>query len=136
MRITEVTTETIDLLGANRVAGNHKEVLSIGEGDNRIIIEANTKVTTDNLIPPMEAILITIMAIIEAEVVMAMVETISDLTVMEEEIIKAIIITNTIHITCMMMDHRWKNIVHHAHFAEVSIILLNTTLKGNKTSII
>ena len=46
------------------------------------------------------------MAIIEAEVVMAMVETISDLVVMGEVIIEAIIITNTINITHMMMDYR------------------------------
>ena len=41
-------------------------------------MEANTKVTMDNLIPPVEAIIITIMAIIEAEVVVAMAETITD----------------------------------------------------------
>ena len=84
----------------------------------------------------MEAIIIIIMAIIEAEVVGAMVETISDLTVTEEAIIKAIIITNTINITHMMMDHRLNNMAHHAHFAVVLIILLNIALKGNTTSII
>ena len=67
--------------------GNHIEVLSKGEGDNKIIIEANTKATMDNLIPPVEAIIITTMAVIEAEVVMAMVGTISDPTVAEEAII-------------------------------------------------
>ena len=68
------------------------------------------------------------MAIIEAEVVMAMVETITHLAVVEEAIIKAIIITNTINITCMMINHRLNNMVHHVHFAVV--------LKGNMTSII
>ena len=134
MRITEVTIEAIDPIGANTVVGNHIEVPSKGEGDNKIIIEANTKVTVDNLIPPMEVIIITIMVIIEAEV--TVVETITDLTVMEEAIIEAIIITNTISITCMMMDHRLNNMAHHAHFAVVSIILLNTALKENMTSII
>ena len=76
------------------------------------------------------------MAIIEAEVVGAMVETISDLMVTEEAIIKAIIITNTINITHMMMDHRLNNMARHAHFAVVLIILLNIALKGNTTSII
>ena len=118
------------------MVGNHIEVPSIGEGDNKITIEANTKVTTDNLIPPAEAIITTIMALIEAEVVMAMVETISYLAVTEEAIIEAIIITNTINITCMMMDHRLNKLAHHAHFVVVLIILLNIVLKGNMTSII
>ena len=83
----------------------------------------------------MEAIIITIIAIIKAEVVVAMVETIPDLTVTEEAIIKAIIITNTISITHMMMDHRLNNMAHHAHFVVV-IILLNTAIKGNTTSVI
>ena len=76
------------------------------------------------------------MAIIEAEVAVAMVETISDHVVAEEAITKAIIITNTINITCMMMDHRLNNMAHHAHFVVVLIILLNTVLKGNMTSTI
>ena len=58
MKITEVTIEVVDPIGANTVLENHIEVPSIGEGDNKIIIEANTKVTTDNLIPPAEAIII------------------------------------------------------------------------------
>ena len=99
MRITEVTTEAVHPIRVNTTVGNHREVPSKGEGDNKIIIEANTKVTTDNLIPHAEAIIIIIVAIIEAEVVVAMVETITDLTVMEEAVIEAIIITNTINIT-------------------------------------
>ena len=46
------------------MVGNHIEVPSKGEGDNKIIIEANTKVTADNLIPPTEAIIIIIIGII------------------------------------------------------------------------
>ena len=114
MRIIEVTTESVDPIVVNTAVGNHIEVLSRGEEDNKIIIEANTKVTADNLIPPMEAIIINIMAIIKAEVAVAMVETITDLMVVEEAIIEAIIITNTINITCMMMDHSLNNMVHHA----------------------
>ena len=76
------------------------------------------------------------MAIIEAEVVEAMVETISDPAVTDEAIIEAIIITNTINITHMMMDHRLNNMAHHAHFVVVLIILLNIALKENMTSII
>ena len=76
------------------------------------------------------------MAIIKAEVVVAMAETISDPMVMGEAIIEAIIITNTINITHMMMDHRLNNMAHHAHFVVVSIILLNIVLKENMTSII
>ena len=136
MKITEVTTEVVDPIGANTVVGNHIEVPSIGEGDNKIVIEANTTVTVDNFLPPTEAIIITIMAIIETEVVVALVETISDLVVMEEAIIKAIIITNTINITPMMMDHRLNNMAHHVHFVVVLIILLNIASKVNTTSII
>ena len=119
MRITEVTTEAVDPKGVNTAVGNHIEVPSIEEGDNKIIIEANTKVTVDNLIPPAEAIIISIMAIIEAEVVMAVVETISDFAVMEEAIIEATITTNTINIMHMMMDHRLNNMAHHVHFVVV-----------------
>ena len=118
------------------MVGNHIEVPNRGEGDNKIIIEVNTKVTADNLISPMEIIIIIIMATIKVEVVVAMVETITDLTVMEEAIIEAIIITNTINITCMMMDYSLNNMAHHAHFAVVSIILLNIALRENMTSII
>ena len=115
------------------MVGNHVEVPSKGEEDNKIIIETNTKVTMENLIPAAEAIIITIMAIIEAEVAVALVKTITDLAVAAEAIIKAIIITNTINITCMMMDHRLNNMAHHAHFAVVLIILLNIALKGKMT---
>ena len=116
--------------------GNHIEVPSKGEGDNKIIIEANTKVIVDNLIPPVETIIIIIMAIIEVEVAVARVETITDLVVTEEAIIEAIITTNTINITCMMMDHSLNNMVYHAHFVVASIILLNIVLRENMTSII
>ena len=136
MNIIEVTAEAIDPTGDNIVVGNHIEVPSKGEWDNKIIIEANTKVTTDNLIPPTETIIITIMAIIEVEVAVAMVETITDLAVTEEAIIGAIIITNTINITCMMMDHSSNNMVYHVHFVVVSIILPNFVLRENMTSII
>ena len=135
MRIIEVTIEAIDLIGVNTAVGNHTEDPSIGEGDNKIIIEVNTKATMDNLIPPIEAIMIITMAIIEAEVVVAMAETISDHVAVEEAIIEAIIITNTINITHMMMVHRLSNIAHHAHFVVV-LIILNIALKGNMTSII
>ena len=136
MKIIEVATEAVDPTGANTAVENHIEVLSRGEEDNKIIIEANTMVTVDNLIPPVEAIMIIIMAIIKVKVAMAMVETITDLAVMEEAIIKAIIITSTINITHMMMDYSSNNMVHHAHFAVVSIILLNIVSKENMTSII
>ena len=76
------------------------------------------------------------MVVIEAEVVVAITETISDPTVMAQAIIKAIIITNTINITHMMMDYRLKNMAHYAHFLVVLIILLNVALKENMTSII
>ena len=136
MRIIEVTTEAVDPIGANTVVENHIEVLSRGEGDNKINIEANTKVAVDNLIPPAEAIIITIMAIIKAEVTVAMVETIIDFTVMEEAIIEAIITTNTINITHMIMDHSLNNMAHHGHFTVVLIILLNIALRESMTSII
>ena len=115
---------------------NHIEDPNIGEGDNKTITGANTKATTDNLIPPVEAIIMITMAIIEVEVVMAMEETISDPTITGEAIIEVITNTNTINITHMMMDHRLNNMAHHVHFAVVLIILLNIALKQNMTSII
>ena len=128
--------EAADPIGTNTVVENHIEVLSRGDGDKKIIIKANTKVTVDNLIPPVEAIIITIMAIIELEVAVVVVETIIDHTVMEEPIIRVIIIIITINITCMMMDHSLNNMVHHVHFVVVSIILLNIVSRENMTSII
>ena len=83
MRIIEVKIETADPTGANIVVENHIEVLNKGEGDNKIIIEANTKATMDNLIPPVIAIIIIIMAIIKAEVAVAVVVTIIDHTITE-----------------------------------------------------
>ena len=135
-RIIEVTTEAVDPTADNTVVENHIEVLSRGERDNKIIIETNTKETTDNSIPPMAAIIIIILAIIEVEVPVAVVETIIDHTVEEEAITGAIIITNTINITRMMMDHSLNNMVHHVHFVVVSIILLTIALRESTKLII
>ena len=90
----------------------------------------------DNLIPPVVTIIIFFMAIIEAEVAVAMVVTIIDHMVMEEALTEAITIINTINITHMMMDPSSNNMVHHALFVEVSIILLNIVLRKNITLII
>ena len=136
MRIIEVIIEAVDPIGVNTAVGNHKEDPNTGKGDNKTITGANTKATVDNLIPPMEAIIIITMAIIETEVVMSMAETISDTMVMVEAIIEAAIITNTINITHMLKNHRLNNMAHHVHFAVVLIILLNIALKENMTSII
>ena len=136
MRIIEVIIELVDPTGANIAAENHTEGLSKGEGDNKIIIEAYTKATADNLIPPVVAITIITMATIEVEVATAVVVTFIDHMVAEEAITEAIIIINTINITHMMMDLCLNNMVHHVLFAEVSIILLNIALRENMTSII
>ena len=136
MRIMGVIIEAVDPTGANIVVESHIEGLSKGEGDNKIIIEANTKATMDNLTSFMVAITISTVAIIEVEVTMAMVVTFIDHMVTEEAITEAITIINTINITRMMMDHSLNNMVHHALFAEVSIILLNIALRENMTSII
>ena len=93
MSIIEVIIEATDPIGVNTAVGNHIEDPYTGEGDNKTITGANTKATADNLTPPVEDIIIITMAIIEAEVVVAIVETISDPMVMAEAIIKAIIIT-------------------------------------------
>ena len=76
------------------------------------------------------------MAIIEAEVAMAMVVTFIDHMVAEEAITEAITIINAINITRMMMDPSSNNMVHHVLFVEASIILLNIVLRENMTSII
>ena len=56
-RIIEVIIEAVDPTGANIMVESHIEGCSKGEGDNKPIIEANTKATTDNLIHPMVAIM-------------------------------------------------------------------------------
>ena len=99
MRIIEVIVEATDPIGVNTVVGNHIEDPNIGNRDSKTITGANTKVTMDNLIPPTEAIIIITMAIIMAEVVVAVKKTILNPMVMEEAIIEAITITNTINIT-------------------------------------
>ena len=102
MRIIEVTTKVVDPTGPNIAVESHTEVLSKGEGESKIIIEANTKATTGNIIPPAAAIIIIIVAIIMVEV--AVEETIIDHTVVEEAITEATTTINTINITCMIMD--------------------------------
>ena len=91
-RIIEVTIEAVDPTGANIAVKSHIEGLN--KGDNKIIIEANTKATTDNSIPPVVAIIIITKAIIKAEVAVAAVVTIIDHMVTEEAITEAITIIN------------------------------------------
>ena len=133
--IMRIIIEGIDPTGAIIMVGGNIEGLSKGEGDNKIIIEANFKATTDSLILLMVDITIITMAIIETEVAMAMVVTFIDHLVVEEAITEAIRIINTINITCMMMELSLNNMVHHALFVEVSIILLNIVLRENMTLI-
>ena len=133
MRIIEAIIEATDPTGVNMAVENHTEGPSKGEGNSKATTEANTKAIMGNTILPEETITIITMAIIEVEAVMAMEETILDLAVMAEAIIKAIIITNTINTTHMMMDHRSNNMAHHVHYAVVLTILLNTALKENMT---
>ena len=134
MRIIEVITEATNHTGVNKAAENPIEDPNRGEGDTKTIAGANTKATADNLTPPTEAItIIIIMVIIEAEVNMAMVIIITEVMAMEETIIEAITITNTINITHMIMAHRWNNVAHHVHFAVALIPLLSTVLKESMT---
>ena len=65
MRIIEVIIEAVGPTGANIIDKSHIEGLSNGEGDNKIIIEANTKATVDNLTSLMVAITIITMTIIK-----------------------------------------------------------------------
>ena len=132
MRITEVIAETTDHIGVNKVATGLLEDPNKGEGDNKTIIGANTRLTTDNLTPPSEAITITIITvIIKAEVDVAMVVIITEVTATDKAVIKAI--TITISITHMMVVHKLSNMAHHAHFAVVLITLPNTVLKESMT---
>ena len=118
MRITEVIAEATDHIGVNKVAEGLLENPNKGEGDNKTIIGANTRVTTNNLTSPAEAITITIITvIIKAEVDVAVVVIITEVMATDEAVIKAITITNTTSITHMMMVHRLSNMAHHAHFA-------------------
>ena len=115
-------------------AENLIEVLNKGEGDSKTIIGANTKATMENLTPPTEAIMIIITTvIIEAEVDVAMVVIITEVTAAVKAIIEAITITNTTNITHTMMAHRWSNMAHHAHFVVVLITLPSIVLKESMT---
>ena len=78
MRIIGVIIEAIDPIGANITVGGNTEDPSKGEGDNKIIIEDNFKVTVDSLILLMVVITIITMAIIKVEVAWAMVVTFID----------------------------------------------------------
>ena len=131
MRIIGEIIEAIDHIGANIITVDHTEGLSKGEGDNKINIEANFKATMGNLILLVVAVIIITTVIIEAEVAMAMVVTFTGQVVTEEAIIEAIMIIHTINITCMMTGLSLSNMVHHAHFVEASIILLNIALREN-----
>ena len=71
------------------------------------------------------------MVIIEIEVAVDVVALFIGHVVTEEAIIEAITIINTINITHMMMGLSLSNMVHHAHFVEASIILLNIVLREN-----
>ena len=134
MKITEVIAEAADHIGVNKVAEGHLEDPNKGEGDNKTIIGANTRITTDNLTPPMEAITITIITvIIEAELDVAVVVIITEVMAMDKVVIKAITITNTTNITHMMMVHRLSNMAHHAHFVVALITLPNIVLKESMT---
>ena len=73
-------------------------------------------------------------AIIEVEVAVAV--TFIDHVAVEEAITEAITTINIISIIHMMMEPSLNNTVPHALFVEVSIILLNTVLRENMTSII
>ena len=134
MRIIEVIPEAADHIGVNKVAKGLLEDPNKREGDNKTIVGANTRVTVDNLTPAMEAITITIITvIIKAEVDVAMVVIITEITAMDKVVIEAITITNTTSITHMMMVHRLSNMAYHAHFAVVLITLPNTALKESMT---
>ena len=134
MRIIEVIIEAIDPTGANITVGGHLEGPSKGEGDNKIIIEVNFKVTTGSLILLMVATTIITTAIIKVEV--AVVVIFIDHADVEEAITEAIAIINIMNIIWMMMELSLNNTVHHVLFVEVSIILLNTVLRENMISII
>ena len=115
------------------MAEDHIEYLNRGEGDNITITRANTKATMDNLTPPIEAITIIIMVIIEAEVDMAMVVIITEVGAADKAIIEAITITNTTNTIHMMMAHRWSNMARHVHFVVALTTLLSTVLKDSMT---
>ena len=129
MKIIGVIIEAVEPIGANIIVGDHTEGLSKGEGNNKITIEANFKATMGNLILLLVAIIIITMVIIEAETAVAMVVNFTGHVVTEEVIIEDITIIHTINITSMMMGLSLSNTVHHVHFVEASIILLNIVLR-------
>ena len=135
MRIIEAITEATKPTGVSKaVVKNLIEVLNKGEGNSKTIKGANTKAAMDNLTPSTETITITIITVIfKAEVDVAMVVIITEVTAMDEAIIEAITITNTSNTTHMMMVHRWNNMAHHVHFVVVLITLLSILSKESRT---
>ena len=131
MRIIGVIIEAIGPIGANIITGDHTEGLSTGEGDNKITIKANFKATAGNLILFVVAIIIITMIIVMAEVAVDTVATFIGHMVAEEAITEAITTINTINIIRTIMGLNLSNMVHHAHFVEASIILLNIVLREN-----
>ena len=130
MRIIEVIIEAIDHIGANITVGGHTEGPNKGEGDNKIIIEANFKVTVGSLIFLMVAITIITMAIIKVEVAVAV--TFIDYIGNYRSNNNYQYHQYYMHDNAMSLN----NTVHYALFVEVSIILLNTVLRENMISII
>ena len=108
MKIIEVIAEATDPLEDNKeTVEDLIKVPNQEEGDNKTIKGDNTKATMGNIIPPVEAITITkIMAIIKVKVDMAMVVIITEVAATEEAVTEAIIITNIINITHMILAHR------------------------------
>ena len=115
MKLTEVIIEATNPIETIKMAvENLIEAPNTWEGASKTILGDNTKATMGNTMPPVEAItIIIITAIIEVEVDMAVVVTITEVAAMVEAVIKAIKITNTTNII--------HNMAHHAHFVVVTI---------------
>ena len=134
MRITEVIAEAAAHIEVNKAAEDPLEDPNKGEGHNKTITGANTKITVDNSTHPTGAITITIITVvIKAEVDMAMVVILTEVAPTDEVVVEAITITNTTNITHMMVVHRLSNMAHHAHFVVALITLPNTVLKESMT---
>ena len=104
MTIIEVIVGDVKPTEVNKIVEDHIKAHNTGDRDNKAITGTNIKATMGNFTTLMEIIITTIITVI-THMDMAMEVIITDLAVMDEVIIRAIIIINTNSITHMMMVH-------------------------------
>ena len=143
MRITEVNLEAVDPIEAKLLDSfSEVKILVVEANITKIHIKANTKVTITKVITTkvlmvnttthIEAMIkVIIMANLEAEEAVVMVELITMDAVMAGLIIEVITTTNTISVMVMIMTTSLSNMAHHVHYVVDTITPPNIVLRKN-----